>query len=203
MATAKTTDEVLQVNAPTRHQLIADAAISVLANEGARGLTHRAVDSEANLPEGSTSNLFRTRSALLEAVVDRHVQRELLAISAVHALESSKDLTVAKLAELLHAAIRALASSPGSALTACRYELYLEARRRSDLAAQLKRAREGFIVLMESLLDGAHLPVSRESATATLAFVEGLASDQLFHPESAVAASHLSKHLERFLKALA
>lgn len=56
---------------PSRRDALADAAIAVLANKGGRGLTHRAVDSAAGLPEGSTSYYFRTRQALLTAVVQR------------------------------------------------------------------------------------------------------------------------------------
>jgi len=41
-----------------------------------RGLTHRAVDQTAGLPEGSTSNLFRTRNSLLEGIVERFTERE-------------------------------------------------------------------------------------------------------------------------------
>jgi AcrR family transcriptional regulator len=36
-----------------------------------RALTHRAVDAEAGVPAGSTSNYFSTREALFEAIVDR------------------------------------------------------------------------------------------------------------------------------------
>jgi AcrR family transcriptional regulator len=55
----------------SRRALIADAAISTLARDGMRGLTHRAVDRTAGLPEGSASYYFRTRQALLQATVER------------------------------------------------------------------------------------------------------------------------------------
>ena len=55
----------------TRRSDLADAAIETLAAAGMRGLTHRAVDRRALLPEGSTSYYFRTRQALLQAVVER------------------------------------------------------------------------------------------------------------------------------------
>ena len=42
----------------SRRALIADAAISTLARDGMRGLTHRAVDRAAGLPEGSASYYF-------------------------------------------------------------------------------------------------------------------------------------------------
>ncbi|SBT40831.1 TetR/AcrR family transcriptional regulator [Micromonospora auratinigra] len=54
-----------------RFAVLTDAAINVLADLGMRGLTHRAVDARAGLPEGTTSAYFRTRKALIEAVVRR------------------------------------------------------------------------------------------------------------------------------------
>lgn len=60
-----------------RRVVVADAAIRVVADQGLRGLTHRAVDAAAGLPQGSTSNHFRTRTALVEAVADRILAREL------------------------------------------------------------------------------------------------------------------------------
>src|SRR5262244_257293 len=55
----------------SRRADIADAAIRTLARDGMRGLTHRAVDRTAGLPEGSASYYFRTRRALLQATVER------------------------------------------------------------------------------------------------------------------------------------
>ncbi|MFC8535802.1 TetR/AcrR family transcriptional regulator [Streptomyces sp. NPDC057249] len=60
--------------ATDRRALLADAALDVLADEGIRGLTHRAVDRKAALPSGTTSAYFRTRAALLTALVMRLVQ---------------------------------------------------------------------------------------------------------------------------------
>ncbi len=54
-----------------RFAVLTDAAIDVLAELGMRGLTHRAVDTRAGLPHGTTSAYFRTRKALIEAVVRR------------------------------------------------------------------------------------------------------------------------------------
>ncbi|WP_051297782.1 TetR/AcrR family transcriptional regulator [Brevibacterium album] len=54
-----------------RRALIADHAIAVLAEGGARALTHKAVDAHAGLPAGSASYHFRSRSALVGAVVER------------------------------------------------------------------------------------------------------------------------------------
>lgn len=54
-----------------RRPMITDHAIVVLADGGARALTHQAVDRHAGLPAGSTSYYFRTRAALIAAVVER------------------------------------------------------------------------------------------------------------------------------------
>ncbi|MEU3608540.1 TetR family transcriptional regulator C-terminal domain-containing protein [Streptomyces sp. NPDC035033] len=59
--------------ASDRRTHLADAALDVLADEGIRGLTHRAVDRRAALPPGTTSAYFRTRAALLTALVTRLV----------------------------------------------------------------------------------------------------------------------------------
>ncbi|MFB6716460.1 MULTISPECIES: TetR/AcrR family transcriptional regulator [unclassified Streptomyces] len=60
----------------SRADLITDAALALLAERGMRGLTHRAVDERAGLPQGSTSNYARTRQSLLEATVRRLAERE-------------------------------------------------------------------------------------------------------------------------------
>lgn len=54
-----------------RRRTLADAGIRVLAREGARGLTHRAIDREAGVPLGTASNYFRSRAVLVEGLVSR------------------------------------------------------------------------------------------------------------------------------------
>ncbi|MQS38980.1 TetR/AcrR family transcriptional regulator [Streptomyces katsurahamanus] len=48
-----------------RRAALVDAAIEVLARDGARGLTFRAVDAEAAVPKGTASNYFANRDDLL------------------------------------------------------------------------------------------------------------------------------------------
>ncbi|MYW00413.1 TetR family transcriptional regulator [Streptomyces sp. SID3343] len=54
-----------------RRTLMLDASIRVIAGHGLRGLTHRAVQEEAGLPNGSVTYYFKTRDQLILAVVDR------------------------------------------------------------------------------------------------------------------------------------
>ena len=56
---------------PERRAQLADAGLRVLAHAGTRGLTHRAVDRAADVPEGTTANYFRSRDELLGALGER------------------------------------------------------------------------------------------------------------------------------------
>lgn len=58
-----------------RRAALVDAAIEVLAREGARGLTFRAVDAEASVPMGTASNYFANRDALFTQVGGRVYER--------------------------------------------------------------------------------------------------------------------------------
>jgi DNA-binding transcriptional regulator YbjK len=60
---------------PERRTALVDAAIEVLAAQGARGLTFRAVDQQAGVPIGTASNYFPNRDALLTQAGQRVYQR--------------------------------------------------------------------------------------------------------------------------------
>ena len=60
---------------PQRRALLADAGLHVLAESGARGLTHRAVDRAARVPQGTAANYFRSRDDLLAALGERVFER--------------------------------------------------------------------------------------------------------------------------------
>src|SRR5262249_318131 len=66
-----------------RRRILCDAAIQLLADEGAKGLTHRKVEQRAGLPDGTTSSYFRTRSALLRATAERVAQLDAAEFEAV------------------------------------------------------------------------------------------------------------------------
>ena len=53
-----------------RRAELLEAAVGVVAESGLRGLTHRAVDARAGLPEGTCSAYLRTRGALLVALAE-------------------------------------------------------------------------------------------------------------------------------------
>lgn len=106
-----------------RRNDLLDAAIAVLGTGGVRAVTHRAVDAQAGLPAGSTSNYFRTRDALFAAVVERFVERERANWESVAA--SINPRTPAELAEALGACARE-GTGPQRTLTLTRYALLVE-----------------------------------------------------------------------------
>ena len=58
-----------------RRTLLADAAVRVLAQQGSRGLTHRAIDTEAEVPRGTASNYFASRDEVIDAILLRIGER--------------------------------------------------------------------------------------------------------------------------------
>lgn len=56
---------------PARRAAVTDAALELLGRDGARAVTHRAVDAEAMVPAGTCANYFRTRSDLLAGMAQR------------------------------------------------------------------------------------------------------------------------------------
>lgn len=58
---------------PGRRELLVSTAVDIIAEKGMKGLSHLTVDARAGVPRGSTSNYFRTREALVGAVLD-HIE---------------------------------------------------------------------------------------------------------------------------------
>ncbi|MFD4022923.1 TetR/AcrR family transcriptional regulator [Streptomyces sp. NPDC058576] len=120
-------------NAERRTALV-DAAIEVLAREGARGLTFRAVDAEAAVPAGTASNYFANRDDLLTqagARVYERLQPDAATIER-HRSSASDQETYAALMHELVGRISAFRTGYLALL-----ELRLEATRRPELRAVL------------------------------------------------------------------
>lgn len=111
-----------------------DAAIRLLGGNGVRAVTHRAVDAEAGLPAGSTSNVFRSRDALFDGIVERVAVRERANWDALAA--GSVPASATGLARML-AGVAVDATRTHRTLTLCRYSMLVESARRPELRAQL------------------------------------------------------------------
>ena len=127
---------------PTRRRLLADAGLRVLAEHGTRGLTHRAVDTEAGVPVGTASNYFRSRDAMLGALGERILERfapDEAVLAGLAAREPGRELFV----DYLRSIVERTTREPE--LTRALIELRLEAARRPGLAAILgDTLRQGY-----------------------------------------------------------
>ncbi|MEU5954263.1 TetR family transcriptional regulator C-terminal domain-containing protein [Streptomyces sp. NPDC047525] len=161
---------------PPRSELIADTALALLAERGMRGLTHRAVDEAAGLPQGSTSNHARTRLALLEAAVGRLAVREsaVLTPAELQTLttpdKSNREPLITALALALHRYL----TGDHRHLLVSRYELALEATRRPELRAYYDAAGARFREPLVALMRTMGSPDPERHALSLAAWCEGL-----------------------------
>ncbi|MEW1870817.1 TetR/AcrR family transcriptional regulator [Streptomyces caelestis] len=154
-----------------RADLVADAALSLLAERGMRGLTHRAVDEAAGLPQGSTSNLARTRQALLELAVRRLAERE-ARVLALHEMPDPRAGAGSLVDALALTAHRALTGNRELALA--RYELALEATRRPELRTYFDAAGARFRDRLTALVTGLGSTDPERHSLSLIAWADGL-----------------------------
>jgi DNA-binding transcriptional regulator YbjK len=159
---------------PQRAELIAETAITLLAERGMRGLTHRAVDEEAGLPPGSTSNLARTRSALLELTLARLTEVESDAFAPM--LDLAGPVTPDMLAEMTAQVLWAQLTT-GRRRTIARYELAMEATRRPELRKIYDEAGSRFRDPAVTILSAAGSTDPVRHGRQMVAFSEGMMFD--------------------------
>ena len=116
-----------------RRQALLDASIEVLARDGARGLTFRAVDKEAGVPTGTASNYFANRDDLLVQVGHRYYERLLPADEVV--AQSQGPQTRESMIGLMTEVVDRITRFRAGYLAIL--ELRLEATRRPELQALL------------------------------------------------------------------
>ncbi|MFD0442470.1 TetR/AcrR family transcriptional regulator [Streptomyces indonesiensis] len=161
----------------SRAELIADTALTLLAERGMRGLTHRAVDEAAGLPLGSTSNHARTRAALLKAAVRRLAQREAEVLAPdempgpPRGAEGNRSGRGA--ADALALALHRSLTTQRDLLIA-RYELALEATRRPELREFYDATGRGFREPLEAMMTALGSTEPRRHARSLVAWCEGL-----------------------------
>ncbi|MFE9402427.1 TetR/AcrR family transcriptional regulator [Streptomyces sp. NPDC006530] len=125
------------VRNPERRTALVDAAIEVLAREGARGLTFRAVDAEAGVPAGTSSNYFSSRDDLFTQA-GRHIHVRMAPDPAEVAEVMRPGPSHELVASLTHWVVRRMTAERTGCLAML--ELRLEATRRPALRAELTRA---------------------------------------------------------------
>ena len=173
-----------------RRTTLLDAALEIVGGQGMRALTHRAVDAGAGVPPGSTSNLFRTREALLVGIAERFVVRE-RAMGEGGAGEV--EATAAGVGEAL-GRFAETATTSGRIVTLARYALLVEAARHPDLAAVLVTGADQVDTWGLDLVTRAGSPYPARDHGVLANYVTGLVLHQLalpspdFEPTALVAS---------------
>ena len=115
-----------------RRQRIANAGIALIARGGTHRLTHRAVDAEAGLPNGSTSYYARSRRDLIRLVMEQLSAESQADLTDI---EVPEKLTVQQATELVGRLTKRLILN-GDA-QAARFALMFEVRDDDELRREL------------------------------------------------------------------
>jgi DNA-binding transcriptional regulator YbjK len=155
-----------------RRHIILDAAIELLATRGLEGVTHRAIDEFAGLPQGSSTYYFPKKVGLLIAAADRLAE---LLEKDCDDIQVGFAQTAARLG--MDAAIAYVAQELGAYadksrhLFLARMELTLAAARRDDLAgvgAQLTAAARRPIEFFLKLISNGRADVPIETCAGLI-----------------------------------
>jgi len=178
---------------PSRPELVADAAVTVLARDGLRGLTHRAVDGEAGLPDGSTSNCFRSRSALLQAVVARLEELDLAALTSGPQPDPT---SICAVAGYLAGNVKLMTSRKHVRATRARLALLLDETARPAMDTGHHRFLERLEVMLEQ---GGH-PDPERTARTVADLLEGALVHAVSVRSRSIDVDELAGAVERLLR---
>jgi AcrR family transcriptional regulator len=165
---------------PARRVALLDASIEVLAREGSRGLTLRAVDNEAGVPTGTASNYFANRAVLLSQVMRRTRQRltpDPSGLADTMKTAPSRELVKTLLCQLVERMRRERNTHLAM------MELRLEATRRPELQEELTRFSVAELDANISFHLGNGLPGDRTGVVLLYLAMLGLIVDDLTVPD--------------------
>lgn len=166
---------------PERRTALLNAAIDVLADEGARGLTFRSVDVRAAVPAGTASNYFASRDDLLQqagAHIHVRLAPEPEAMAAYEAAPPVRESV--RLA--MHGLFARVVADRSSYLALL--ELRLEATRRPELRAKLTATVEANLTEnVRQHVDGG-FPGDRYTSVALYLAMSGLIVEYLTLPDA-------------------
>lgn len=184
---------------PQRRTQLADAGLEVLARDGARGLTHRAVDREAGLPIGTSSNYFPGRADLLGALAERVFIRLEPDPATVKELES-QPRNRATFADHMAEIVERTTQNPSLMLALL--ELKLEAARNQAVARPITEALARQFDADVTYQEASGLPGQRREVELLYHALNGLILDSITVPiASEMSPAEAARELARRLGA--
>lgn len=181
--------------AEDRRTTIADAALRLIGTLGARGLTHRAVDAEAKLPQGSTSYYCRRRADLLALALRRHAELDYAALGRLERALRPAGKRHRELPSHLALVLGRWMRAQSAEQLAARFELFLAASREPELQAVVRESRARFVAALTGPLAAVRVPEPQPIAAALVALIEGLLVERLRTGREAVRGKDLEAAL--------
>lgn len=185
-----------------RRNEVLDAALRVMARDGIRAVTHRAIAAELGNSLRATTYYFASIDELIEAVFLRYVERSLARFGAIEDALPPHGLTVEAAARALAAVVVSDLLDDRNGLVA-EYYVVLEAARRPSLTQAyaeweraLERALMKYAAALGSLQPEAH-------AKLVLATLRGLEIAALARPHEPVNFDAIEQTFATLLTAIA
>lgn len=165
---------------PDRRSQIIEGALSVIAESGPDGLTHRRVAAAAGVPLAATTYWFASKEEIVEAAALRSVEESVQAIEQTRT--RARTWTAQTAAAELAAIIEAECTQERER-TIIGYALWVEAQRRPTLRPVAQRWTDAYVDLYREVLRTIGVQRDIEARARLLAAaVDGLVSQQLVSP---------------------
>lgn len=185
--------------AQARQERLLTCAISVVGELGMRGLTHRALDRAAELPEGTCSVYYRTRLALLTALTEFVATRlndDVKALAAGLPEPSHAERKVIGIQATIEL-LQRWSERPDLIITIS--ELGLEAARTPSLRGPMVAWRERLTGMVEEIVGADGAPDAAPRAEAIVACLDGIVLSSLLTVVPAKRAEYLRSVVELVL----
>ena len=163
-----------------RRDALLRAAIELLAEGGARAVTHRAVAARASVPLAATTYYFESIAQLTQEALRLHVTERVDELHELAMRAADGGRSVTHIAERF---VEALVNRDADAIIA-QFEVYLEAARNPALREAVAEALDASEELARVTLAGLGARRPAEAAAAFVAIVNGFALNRLGRPRS-------------------
>ncbi len=183
-----------------RRDQVLRAAIRVLAREGTRGVTHRAVAAEAGTSVRATTYYFSSRKELLTEAFRHYIELAIARFEAIQIPLPAEDPAGAA-ARMLAAIVISDLEQDRAGLIA-EYELVLELSRDPTLEALYQEWQERLLAILTGYAGDLGSPEPRRHARIVLATLRGLEIEALANPSEALDHERLERTFRVLLKGL-
>jgi TetR/AcrR family transcriptional regulator, regulator of biofilm formation and stress response len=186
-----------------RRQVMLDAALQIVGEEGCGALTHRRVAERAGVSLSATTYYFKSKEDMLEQALLLSADRQLGELAVVH---DRFDLDVLPLedwaAQLAHV-LAAETRGQRRTMLLAQFEMDLYAARRPPLRKAVRELNARYAGLIEPVLRQAGVGDPESGARFFVASVTGLLLEQAACPARDFARAILAPGIVRLIRSLA